>query len=62
MSRKGQLEGKGEHKVSLELENDPDRPRVGDPLGQHDAAEMAWVKASTRFKVVSNVVEVEVTD
>jgi len=56
------LNGKGKHKVSLELENDPDFQWKGVPLGEHDAAAMARVRASARFKVVSNVVEVEVTE
>jgi hypothetical protein len=31
-------------------------------VGEHDPAAMARVRASARFKVVSNVVKVEVTD
>jgi hypothetical protein len=52
--------GPGKYKVTLELENVPDLKWTGEPLGVHDPAAMKKVGSSSRFKVLSNVVEVEV--
>jgi hypothetical protein len=46
--------------VSLELQNIPDLVWRGIPLGEHDPSAMEMVRRSTPFKIVSNVVEVEV--
>lgn len=48
----------GKHAVTLEIENIPDIEWRDEP--HHNAAAMARVKRSPRFKVQSNVVEVEV--
>jgi hypothetical protein len=56
------LSGPGKHEVSLELENIPDLKWGGIPLGEHDAAAMRKVRRTPRFKVRSNVVEVEVKE
>jgi hypothetical protein len=50
----------GKHRFTLTYENKPGLAWRGVPLGQHDPAAMAKVKASTPLKVVSNTVEVEV--
>jgi hypothetical protein len=50
----------GKHKVSLNMENKPEMVWKGIPLGEHDPAAMVKVRSSTPFKVVSNVVEVEI--
>jgi hypothetical protein len=52
----------GKHKVRLTLENRPQMKWKGVPLGEHDPAAMARVRASLPFKVVSNVVEIEVLE
>ena len=49
----------GRHHVSLELQNIPDLVWRGIPLGEHDPSAMEMVRRSTPFKIVSNVVEVE---
>jgi hypothetical protein len=50
----------GRHKVSLELENLPDLEWGGVPLGQHSVVAMNRVRRTSRFKAVSNVVEIQV--
>jgi hypothetical protein len=50
----------GKHRVSVELDHQPNLEWRGLPLGQHDAAAMARIRASRPFKATSNVVEIEV--
>ncbi len=56
------LKEPGMYKVSLELENVPDLEWRGVPLGQHSRAAMERVRRTAPFKVVSNVVEIQVQE
>jgi hypothetical protein len=55
-----ELSKPGKQMVSLELENVPGLVWRGIPLGEHDPVAMEMVRNSMPFKVVSNVVEIEV--
>jgi hypothetical protein len=50
----------GVYRVRLRYENDPSLVWGGIPLGDHDAAEMKRVRASTRCNLVSNEIVFEV--
>jgi hypothetical protein len=56
------LPGAGKYKVQLRYENNPALKWGGIPLGNHDEAAMARVRASTPAVAVSNAVEVEVRE
>jgi hypothetical protein len=55
-----QLPGPGTYTVRLRYENRPDLKWRGKPLGEHDAATMARVRASTPAAAESNPVRIEV--
>jgi hypothetical protein len=50
----------GAYKVSVELERIPDLQWQGVLLAEHDAEAMRKLRRSAGFKVVSNVVEIQV--
>jgi len=55
-----QYKRSGHYRLKLTYENRPRLSWAGDPLGRHDATAMRRIQKSTRCKLVSNAIQIEV--